>query len=459
MAVVLLGAFALMTLSSDLAALQSKSRQFIVTGPEVADLAATASLGVGRAVMTPDVLAVTAEKVKSEYLRALGRRDQWRYNVVLAIDPERQPESPVIALARGYKDGWQYQMAVPQEVEVEKLVRALVTTLIREQVGRRLLNREPDLPLWLTEGMTRHVFNSGAEPLVPRVGQGQFWKEGPQGEPVYALPSVYSDGRKLDTTVLIRAALGERPLMSFDELAFPKAFDPAGPEALRFQLSAHLFVHHLLQLDSSGRKLATMIDGLADVLNWQTAFLSAFNEDFKSLLEVEKWWALVMAQFASTQSILRADELLDVVMKPDATFGQLEVLLRVDSRMWQFDEEEPEVNRLSIQELISGTGFDEHESHLVRTTEQLAALIPRSDPSLTVLVAGYYQTLGRYVEGRRRASTLPSKSNGRWTINPAVVTRRTIGALNDLDELRVRLHADWIRSRAEPLVGSASDGQ
>ena len=421
--------------------LRSKSDQFIIAGQPVPANEVVLTQEPGMERLTTDVLAVAAERIKTDYLRVIGRKDNWKDNITLVINPKLASHDSLFPVAAGFKDGWIYRMEVPQTVSVEKLVRAIVTTLIREQVGRSLMNRAPNLPSWLSEGVTGCVFSHGAAPLVPHLAGTTLRSDGHSQGQAY-----HRNARRGQPSDLIRAALGEDRLMTFDELAFPTSFEEESVDAKRFKLSAHLFVYYLLELRDGREKVARTIDNLSDVLNWQTAFLSAFQEDFKSMLEVEKWWALVMAQFSSTQAIFDSQNGLSVVLNTRATFAQLEALLSIDTRLWAVETDQPMTNRLAVQDLVRNTPFDDHLPHVTRTVEQLAALIPRANPPLVLLVDGYYRALSFYVDGRRRASTIPKKSNGRWTSNPNIIIQRTATTLDQLDLLRANLKQEWEES-------------
>ncbi len=60
-------------------------------------------------------------------------------------------------------------------------------------------------------------------------------------------------------------------------------------------------MHELLGLKNGPAKLRALLAELPAHLNWQTAFFDAFDEDFKRPLDVEKWWALRVVNFAATR--------------------------------------------------------------------------------------------------------------------------------------------------------------
>src|SRR5205814_5695824 len=71
---------------------------------------------------------------------------------------------------------------------------------------------------------------------------------------------------------------------------------------------AQLFLHELLNLKDGRRCLQQMLGELPVHLNWQTAFLSAYHGHFPGLLDADKWWALVTANYRKKEtSVLWAD--------------------------------------------------------------------------------------------------------------------------------------------------------
>jgi hypothetical protein len=57
-----------------------------------------------------------------------------------------------------------------------------------------------------------------------------------------------------------------------------------------------LFVGELLRIPDGYACLQTMLARLPQHYNWQFAFLEAFHTHFQRPLDVEKWWALAIAQ-------------------------------------------------------------------------------------------------------------------------------------------------------------------
>jgi Zn-dependent protease with chaperone function len=72
-----------------------------------------------------------------------------------------------------------------------------------------------------------------------------------------------------------------------------------GDDGGMYLASAQLFIHDLLALKAGPDKIRALLAQLAAHENWQSAFFTAFREDFRRPLDVEKWWALRVVSFAA----------------------------------------------------------------------------------------------------------------------------------------------------------------
>ena len=122
--------------------------------------------------------------------------------------------------------------------------------------------------------------------------------------------------------------------------------DPVPEETWKtFQACAQLFVSQLLLLPAGRATLVEMLYELPFYLNWQSAFLNAFRAQFPRLLEVEKWWAVVLVHFTGqdpTQawSVPVALQKLDEILHPP-------VLVSRERK------DMPQRAKLSVQQIIS----------------------------------------------------------------------------------------------------------
>ena len=82
-------------------------------------------------------------------------------------------------------------------------------------------------------------------------------------------------------------------------MSWPDEAQLSGADGGVYRASAQLFVNELLELKDGPAHLRAMLATLPEFYNWQTAFQSAFREDFPRPLDVEKWWALQVVNFVA----------------------------------------------------------------------------------------------------------------------------------------------------------------
>ena len=102
-----------------------------------------------------------------------------------------------------------------------------------------------------------------------------------------------------DTLAGARRVLQDTPVLTFDQLSWPTEAQMEGADGGGYFASAQLFLSELLALPNGPEKMRALLAELPAHLNWQTAFFAAFAADFSRPLDVEKWWALRVVNFAA----------------------------------------------------------------------------------------------------------------------------------------------------------------
>lgn len=300
----------------------SRSGQFVVQS-RYASASSLSLVGVqadsGRVVLQPEALAVGCERVKAALLSELGLPDQWRGKIHVKLRTATAPDQLPVASASQYSDGWHFALVTPDELRPEELVRSLVMVLLLELADRVPGPYGAEMPLWLSEGLTAEVLAQVGPDLMPsqtlmvaKMG-GQFGQlssaarllvlsENPtavrrrmreQGE--WGVGVEVRGANRADT----RQRMREQGALTFEELSLPVPAALRGDAVRRYRDSAQAFLNELRALPDGDRLLREMLGGLTRCLNWQTAFLAAYHSHFKTLLEVEKWWALASNRFAT----------------------------------------------------------------------------------------------------------------------------------------------------------------
>jgi hypothetical protein len=241
--------------------------------------------------LEPALLAVSSERVKQLLWRQLGVTGTWQGRVYLALFPAEGPDDLVTLTSEHFTDGWQYRLELPNVLERDRCVRALVQVLLLELANRNAGDHSAEIPLWLTEGLTRQLLSTSEIQII------------------LPPPKHSSSGLDMTRTNLsarldnpLRQAhqeLAHRPPLTFQQLSWPAPDELSGDQREAYQGSAQLFVRELLRFQDGPPCFRAMLAALPSHYNWQFAFLHAFQRHFSRLIDVERWWAIQSLQFTS----------------------------------------------------------------------------------------------------------------------------------------------------------------
>jgi hypothetical protein len=103
----------------------------------------------------------------------------------------------------------------------------------------------------------------------------------------------------LDPLAAAREVLQNAPVLTFDQMSWPADAQMEGADGGAYFASAQLFLDELLGLKNGPAKMRALLAELPAHLNWQTAFFAVYQDEFKRPLDVEKWWALRVVNFAA----------------------------------------------------------------------------------------------------------------------------------------------------------------
>ena len=350
---------------------RSRSGQFMVQGlPFSRPMMNLSAAGVAYVRLDPTVMAVTAENVKGAVLDALNMTDRWQSLVTLSLRPVfRDNEEIVIASVR-HTDGWQFRMAVPEQVNKDRLLKALVEVVLLEIAQRNAGERRLELPPWLVPGLSAHLEANASSPLILE-------------------PETYTNRKRRveDAVRTAREALRASGGLSLDDINWPREeINPA-----IYEVCSHLFVRELVR-QGGGARISDMLSRLRDHYNWQTAFLQAFN--FPSLRDVDKWWTLHLVQFAGRDSLSRW------------TAGEVETqladILNTTVQVRRATNELPVTVQVPLDRLLAEWEFNRQEPVLRHKMRQLEVLRLRAPTNLVGIVFDYQQNLAVYLARRQR---------------------------------------------------------
>jgi hypothetical protein len=397
---------------------RSSTGQFIVRGPTV--LQASTNLTVNGAELIeldPNILAVSCERVKQALLRELTLPDLWRGRVYIEINPAiATNQAPLIATKR-YLDGWQYQIELPRRIDKTKLVRGMVQALLLEIANRNAGLRSAEIPLWLSEGLSQQLLHSSELDLVlsqpsRNVNRVNINWQARQAVRRDALQSARE--RLQSHAALTFAKLGDTPPDRIPDETWKT-----------FQASAQLFVSQLMQMPGGRAGVVEFLYQLPLYLNWQSAFLGAFGNAFPRLLDVEKWWAVVLVQFTGQDpsqawSIPVTLQKLDETLHPPA-------LISTDRK------DLPHRARLRVQQIIADWDYLRQRIALKEVATQLMLVRYKAPPELLSLVDDYRAAIDGYL-AKRDQSGVARSLPGLPSFRADLLVRDTVKRLNELDE-------------------------
>jgi len=410
-------------------AVHSRSGQFVVHSP-FATPPTLARLPVSQpsrlVSLEPDPLAVSCERIKDALLRELGAPDRWQGQIHLWLRPGLSLSEPLRVVSTRFADRWQHGLQLPEQIEATALVRLVVQLLLTEIATRSPGPNAPEFPIWLVEGLTgRLLARPGPDlvlepnPLFNKVND--FWGQ--------VLPSMRHQ-RPADVTTALRRQLQSRAPLTFTELSLPTLEMLAAENLDNYRACAQLLVGELLRLPNGPQTLWAMLQQLTQHLNWQTAFLRAYQAHFPRLLDVEKWWALSITQFTGRDEA-NAWPLPMSLLK-------LQDVLQVSVEIRTSPNELPRRVALPLQQVLGGSEFAQQSPLLRLKLRQLDYLRARVPPELVPLVSNYLATLQRYSE----QGALPSMAGGHQRQGPLparALLRQTLRALDELDRQRAKL--------------------
>jgi hypothetical protein len=411
--------------AGDMNSVRSSSGQFLVFAPLVtalpAPLAALAA-DTNYIHLQPALLVVSCERIKRKLWQELGTTTPWRGSICLDVRPARSADERIVVVRERSPNAWNYRLELPDLLERDRFVRAIVHVLLLEISNRSAGERTAEIPTWLAEGLARHLrASSEREILLPPPA----WKV----HGVAIGPELVDD--ELWSNPLDRAhrELRARPPLTFEQLSWPSDGQLAGAAGELYRSSAQLFVNQLLYLKNGQACLQTLLNQLPRYHNWQLAFLNAFQPHFGNLLEVEKWWALRAVQFTGRD--------LAQSWPPDESWRKLDEILHSPVDVRRATNELPLRTVVSLQTVIREWEPARQIPTLQRKQQELDLLRPRVAQEAVPLVDDYRGAIQSYLQKRSGTRTdLPPRRGARTEFD-----RLMEEAVRRLDELDARREA------------------
>ena len=142
-----------------MAPVRSSSGQFVVFATPGAALPARLAGLAGNTnyiVLEPSLLAVSCERIKQKLWLDLGANAPWRGRIFLKLHTAGSADELVTIVSDKFRDGWSYRVELPNLLERERFMRAMVQVLLSEMANRDNNGTcSAEIPLWLVEGFAR----------------------------------------------------------------------------------------------------------------------------------------------------------------------------------------------------------------------------------------------------------------------------------------------------------------
>jgi len=380
--------------------------------------------------LEPALLAVSAERT-GENLRQLldiGLTSRWRGRIYFALHPARSLDENVIIVSQPFGDVWNYQVRLPDVIARERFTRALTGVLLLEYANRNAGQHPAEIPAWLNDGLARQLLAvSGREISL-------------------SSPTRVTDGILQNQTVAsqsgadfladARRILRNTPALTFEQLSWPTPDQLSANDGGVYRASAHLFVTELLRLKNGSAKIRVMLESLPACYNWQTAFLKAFRENFATMRDVEKWWALQTVNFIARDP--------GPLWTPAFSRDKLRELLSVPVEIRTASNALPVHAEISLQAVIRNWDAARRTEILQLKLRDLDLARLRMALPFAVLANDYRQALGDFLGERTGAETnqrVIVKRNSSHAANKTDA-KNTLKKLDELDVRRRQLETD-----------------
>lgn len=337
--------------------------------------------------------------------------------IYLTLQPARALDENVEVFPSRFGGHWIYHVALPDVLPRERLARALTSVFLMDYANRNGDPHLAEVPAWLIEGLSQEALADSMQDVILSMPD----------QMVNHIPvdRVSLTEHGMDSLASTRAVLQTYSILTFQQLCWPTDLELSGEDGGVYRASAQLFVDQLLDLRDGPAKLRAALDALPRFYNWQTAFFSAFQQNFSTPLEVEKWWALQSVVFSAHSPGPQWDaavsrEKLDQILSVPADFRSTSNSLPVRAE-------------ISLQDVIKNfnSGVQMQILHIKLHDLELAQF--RMAPSLAILAAEYRNALAGYLGEAQvsRRGTIVEKFSSK-----VVSARDTLLILNALDARR-----------------------
>ena len=370
-----------------------------------------------------DLLVVMADRFAASFYFFLGQPRTWKCPVILRINPQADPDMDVVIQIRAYADRTWIIADLPYFISKKKLGRAMVNIVLREYIRQFPGRYDEPPPLWISRALEREFLT------------GTVWR--PMLE---RNQRVHLNQQFVDAVTVSQTALHDQIPMSFEELSFPPP--EAMAEELReyFDVSSHVFLRKICDLPEGRARLAKWLQSLKNHLNWQVPFMKAYEGEFDTFLELEKWWAIQGVK------VYQRNELQ--LLEPAESLARLDQILTQylpvefpDSESSKPNDTSPRAVPIaqSLRSYLENTTIQDHQAALHLAYKSLVFLHAQSHPMVQDTLAIYANSIDAYLTS---LVSRPSQSRIRNNqASNASALNRIIRDIQLADQSRLQLAA------------------
>ena len=401
-----------------------RTQNFIVQdlrGPAPASAILKTEEGKQMVKLDLDVLALSAERIKRALCAELDLAARGWGKIHLILVSATRTDQEIRFLAASFVDGWHYRVEIPDQLEDLKLVRGIVQALLLELANRGSGPKSAEIPVWLNEGLSLQLWNT--------MGPSLILQSVPSGWMLRSVRNV----RGVDRLGEARSVLRSYAAATFVELGHPALETLNGDSLKRYQSSAQLFVEELCRLPNGRASLVNMLRELPTCWNWETALFRSFGQYFTRPLDVEKWWAVVLASFTGRDPTQ--------VWPAEICFGKLDGILLMPVQVRLSRDVMPVLTYVTPQQIIADWDFASQKAALEQTLGQLGLLRFNCPLKVAALIERYRLTFQNYLQKKNEAKA-SSATKGLMMVSIPLLVRETIVRLDELYREREALRRD-----------------
>ena len=404
---------------------RSVSGQFIVAGADrISALAASPAVATNTDFvrLEPALLAVSAERIKQSLWRELELKPDapWYGKIFLALRPAQSLDENVTIVSTPSANGWSYQVGLPDVLPRTRFARALVSALLLEFANRNAQSHSAEIPAWLADGLSQQLMAENSSEIILSSPNKVI-----NGLAQNRMVTIESG---IDPLAGTRRILRNFPALTFAQLNWPTDTQLSGDDDGAYRASAQLFVSELLDLKNGPAHLRAMLQKLPQFYNWQTAFQTAFHTEFPRPLDVEKWWALQVVNFAARDP--------GPQWTPTVSREKLDEILSVSVEVRSVSNALPSHAEISMQAVIRNFDSARRMEILRIKLRDLGLAQLRMASQLAVLTSDYRRAISDYLGERNVFAPPPRRADHASSLTQKAGAREAIKKLDALDARR-----------------------